>query len=55
MEIFCPHFLFLFFEYNSEWNHITYVPDYIASGLPAVARRDENLRDFRHKSERAPT
>ena len=24
------------------WNHITYVPEYFALGLPVVARRDEN-------------
>lgn len=32
------------------WNHITYVPEYIASGLPAVAQRKENLLGFLTRS-----
>jgi hypothetical protein len=43
--VYCLYFLFLKSEYNKKWNHITYVPDYIASGLPVVAQCKENSKE----------
>jgi hypothetical protein len=39
-------FQFLDLEYTYKWNHITYVPEYKALGLPVVAQRKENWQQI---------